>query len=418
MGVSVSSRSRTASRSSVGGGSSVKGGASARGGSDDGAGGGAGTAGHAALGDLGRLGIPTALAATILAVVAMRVVGIAVASVGMGEFAVWGWDAALYRLIAEVGYPSGSSLQELANWAYFPLWPLVLAGVIRLPGDPAIAVFLVGIGITVLDVYLLHRLVASRIGEREALLLCLAWGAAPPNWIYLAAYPEGLFVLLALLMLLAIQSDRPRTAALIAILVGLSRPQGVIWCAGTALWILVRGGWLRRGASGSARAEALVLAGVAMAGSGLWHLQVSLVTGVPGGWFALQRLPGWEIGFGFLPWISSVEAIVGLTQGVIDRRLAMVPVVVVAVVAIVGLVRRREHLVGRWPTVLGSTNALFLSGGIGAIPRWIGASPLIFLGLTGWAVGRRAREAALVGALLAVSIAIAVYNFMPGGSNP
>lgn len=355
--------------------------------------------------------IPLAELLVAAAAVLLRIGGLAIAASAAGglEAAVFGWDGALYRQIATGGYPPGVPLEGAANWAFFPVWPALLALLIRLPFDPVLVVVAFGVVLTVVDVLLLLRLLGPRIGGSEAALLALAWAAAPPNWVYLAAYSEGIFVALQLLLLLALERGGRGRIVLVAFVVGLARPQGAFWALAAAIAILRdRGGWFPR----------FVAAGIAVSGAALWQGVVSWQTGILGGWFAIEKLPGWEMGFGILPFTTAIDAAVGLTQGRIDRGLAMIPVLLAVIAAIVGLARRRETIVGRWPTVVVATNALFVSGGIGGIPRFVGGAPLLFLAVTGWAVERRWRAFLLVALLAAASAGFALYNFASFGSNP
>jgi hypothetical protein len=354
--------------------------------------------------DFGLLGV-------IALAIGFRLIGLAVASLMAGGLreAIFSWDGKYYLPIATSGYGPGVPLASAGNWAFFPVWPAVLAVLIRLPVDPTVSVLAWGVVMTAVDVILLTRFVERYVGGREAVFVALVWAAASPNWIYLAAYSEGLFVALELLLLFALTAGRVRTVALLALVVGLARPQGAIWALAAAWWL-----WR----NARSRPGRLALPVVAVSGAVAWQVAVSIATGIPGGWFEIERSPGWEMGFGFLPFTTSIDAIVGLTRGVVDRQLAMLPVVVAVLVAVVGLARRRETLPGRWPTILASIQVLFSAGGIGGIPRYIGSAPMIYLGVTGWIVGRRWREVAVVLGLLLVSVGHAVYNFMPWGSNP
>lgn len=52
------------------------------------------------------------------------------------------------------------------------------------------------------------------------------------------------------------------------------------------------------------------------------------------------------------------------------------------------------------------------------IPRYVGAAPLLLLGVSGAVVGRRWREALVVVGLVGLSLWFSVFNLSPWGSNP
>lgn len=136
--------------------------------------------------------------------------------------------------------------------------------------------------------------------------MAVAWAVAPPSWVYLAAYSEGLFVALELVLLLAMAARRPAATTALAFVIGLARPQGAIWALAAAWWLYRNAG---------SRARRLLLRLLALAGAALWQVAVSVVTGIPFGWFAIERLPGWEMGFGLAPLTTSLEALGGLLAG-------------------------------------------------------------------------------------------------------
>jgi hypothetical protein len=262
---------------------------------------------------------------------------------------------------------------------------------------------------TLVNTVLLRRLLVDRIGEREATLLTLLWAALPPNWVYLSAYSENLFVFIELLLLYAMQKKSNRAVALCALLMGLCRPQGLIWAAAAAWWIL---------RSNRSLLQRISAACVALAGSAFWQLAVSLATGVPLAWFAIQALPAWGQGFGFAPFAAAFSAASDLVTGVIDRRAAML-VVLVGVLSLIGLLfKRRSVMAGTGPTIVSSLLLLFTAGGIGGIPRYISGNPLILLGATKYLVGSKLRETVAILLLVAASVAFSIYNFSAGGSNP
>lgn len=379
-----------------------------------------------------RVAVDRELVALIGVGVGVRIVCLLVGVVVAGSVqgTVFAWDGGHYLLIASRGYPPGQPLESAFSWAFFPVWPAVLALLVRLPIEPWIPVVILGIALTALDMALIARFLEPTVGRRESRFVALCWAVAPPAWIYLAAYSEGLYVAVEVALLLAMANRRPLAVAALAFLIGLSRPQGAIWALAAAWWLV------RYGAAERARLQPLLrrlsLAAVALSGAAIWQITVSIATGILGGWFAIEALPGWEMGFGFATWTTALGAIQGLLGGVVDthhslgaflagsldRRSAIIPVMLAVLVGVVGLARRRETLIGRWPTILVGAQALFVSGGIGGIPRFVAAAPLIFLGVSRPVLNRRVLEVVLIVGLTLASIGFTIYNLSSFGSNP
>ena len=348
---------------------------------------------------------------TAIGAVTLRVIGFMVALLVAGSLSrvITSWDGSHFIDIARSGYPIGQPLSASFRLAFFPLWPALLALLVRLPVDLGVVVVAFGVVSTLVSAVLLQRLLVERIGAREATLVTLLWAALPPNWVYLSAYSESLFVVIELLLLLSMQRRSHRAVAVFALLIGLCRPQGLIWAAAAALWMM---------RSNQRVVTRVIGACVALAGFALWQIAVSVATGIPFGWFAVEALPGWGQGVGVAPFAAAIDAIAALPTGVIDRRIAMIPIMIGTAAALVLLIRRRRLMLGTWPTIASTALVFFLAGGIGSIPRYISGAPLILLGVTKYLSGSKVREAVAVGLLLAASVALSFYNLSIGGSNP
>ncbi len=184
-----------------------------------------------------------------------------------------------YITIAAEGYP-----QAGPELAFYPLWPALMApfGRFALPAGVTLAVLL-SLGALVL----LHDLVARRwdadLARWTVLLLALFPGA-----IFLSLpYSESLFLLLAVGVFWALETDRRGLAAVLAGLMPLARPVGVLM----ALPLLWDGG--RRALAGDRSPTALLRAlGPAFAlpvGYASYFVWMALAVGDPFAGFDAQQ---------------------------------------------------------------------------------------------------------------------------------
>jgi hypothetical protein len=149
------------------------------------------------------------------------------------------WDSQWYVSIAEHGYlpgpdvnrpgaPEGADTSVDGAVAFFPLYPLVVAGigsVLPLPLDVvAIGVaLLLGAAAVVAYANLAGSLRGEAATDRAVLLFCFFPGA----FIFSLAYPDGLLILLACLCLLQLQRKAWVLAGMTAALASATRPNGL-----------------------------------------------------------------------------------------------------------------------------------------------------------------------------------------------
>lgn len=138
-------------------------------------------------------------------------------------------DGGWYKIIAASGYAYDPDRRSVV--AFFPLFPLLGAGVIRLAGlEPTWALLAVShaclaAAFVVAAVYLRHRPSPDRA---TISLTLLALGLMPATLFFRMSYSESTFLLLSLLFLLGIQRGWPLLiVAVIAGLASASRPVGV-----------------------------------------------------------------------------------------------------------------------------------------------------------------------------------------------
>jgi len=144
--------------------------------------------------------------------------------------AVWAhWDTRWYLDIATRGYsaarlpPTGE-----ANYAFFPLYPILMRVVSWIVGDPVLSGFLVSNVALVVATVLLYRLVADEHGtavaERAVKYLLLF----PTAFVLSGVLSEGLFLALSVGMFRAVQQRRWWLAGVVGGLAALTRPTGVL----------------------------------------------------------------------------------------------------------------------------------------------------------------------------------------------
>ena len=192
---------------------------------------------------------------------------------------------ALPQLAAQRVYTDHSSL------AFFPLYPLLIR-LFALPDVPyLVAALLVTAIAGVVAAGLIAAWARPLVGDRGAVALVAAWSLLPSSAVFDMAYSEALFVAAAAGCLLALQRRHWISAALAAVVGGLTRPTGgalvlaVVIAAGLEVW--------RQRHLDPRVAAAVVLAPL---GLGIALLHVSLAMGRWDGWFWLESTV-WRSGF-------------------------------------------------------------------------------------------------------------------------
>jgi mannosyltransferase PIG-V len=138
---------------------------------------------------------------------------------------VWArWDSVWFLRIAEHGYGAVSGVAS----AFYPLYPLTLAGVGRaLGGHYVLAGILVSLAATLASFLLLHRLAEERLGADGARRAVLYLAVFPMSLFLQAVYSESLFLALVLGAFLLAERGRWLGAGTVAGLAVLTRISGV-----------------------------------------------------------------------------------------------------------------------------------------------------------------------------------------------
>jgi hypothetical protein len=140
------------------------------------------------------------------------------------------WDGAWYLKIAAHGYPSHLFQEgDGSRWAFFPAWPAFIRGTSAItgmhPADAAVVLAFV-FGLTsVVTIWLAVRKVFGRTVADRSILLYVFF---PTAYVLSMGYTEGLFLTVAGGCLYALAKRYWVTAALFAVVAGLTRNLGVV----------------------------------------------------------------------------------------------------------------------------------------------------------------------------------------------
>jgi hypothetical protein len=142
------------------------------------------------------------------------------------------FDSGFYLSIAQRGYDAANKLHSMSNWAFFPLYPLLLH-VIALPfGSNTDTYRFAGIVLsnsaTVGAAIYLYKLTVKELGRTIAARAVLYLLLFPMSFYLSAIYPEGLFLLLVVSCIYYTRLHRWWPAGLLGGLATLTRPQGVL----------------------------------------------------------------------------------------------------------------------------------------------------------------------------------------------
>ncbi|EPD97114.1 hypothetical protein HMPREF1486_00345 [Streptomyces sp. HPH0547] len=247
------------------------------------------------------------------------------------------WDARWYVSIAAHGY--GTTRSGESDLAFFPLLPALERGLATvLPLSLPQAGILAGWAGALAAAAGIHAVGRHLYGGATAMWLVVLWGLWPNAVVQTMAYTESLMTALSAWALYAVLTGRWLWAGSLALLAGLSRPNGfaaaaaVLTAAAAALW-----------RDPERRRDPRVWAAPALAPLG-WLAYVAWVgtrSGGPLGYFAVQRAWGSQFDFGRY----NVEYLLRLlTQPALPAQYLAALTVVAAPAALVLLVRERPPL--------------------------------------------------------------------------
>lgn len=144
----------------------------------------------------------------------------------------WGvWDSGWYMDIAQNGYSTEVftvQFPEQTNFAFFPLYPLLMKGLGSLINDPYLAGLFISNSCLLISAYLLYRLVEAEANRNVAKRAVKYLFLYPVSFILSGVFTESLYLCLSLLCFWLARQQRWRLAGLSGMLLSATRPLGVL----------------------------------------------------------------------------------------------------------------------------------------------------------------------------------------------
>lgn len=151
------------------------------------------------------------------------------------------WSCEWYGSIATSGYDDRLGLHDMpdrANWAYFPLYPLLVSVASGLTGLPVLHS-----GFVLSNAYVLAAALFARplFGTQATAYWLFVVGLlmGPFTFLFSMLYSESLFILLTVLGLVALQRSQYLAAAVAGALLSATRPTGVLFVFAILVQMLV-----------------------------------------------------------------------------------------------------------------------------------------------------------------------------------
>jgi hypothetical protein len=278
---------------------------------------------------------------------------------------------------------------------FFPLYPLVarVLGAGTWIGAGIVLLLVANVG-ALLAAALVHRLtLAAGADPATARRAAIYFSIAPPAFVLVMGYSEGLAISLALLFVLALFSAPTPSTIVIGVLAGVVRPTGLL----LAVPALVM--WLQDERSGGRRLPvrdrlsrmAAVLAPVA--GTGLYLLWCQAAWGRWSLPFDVQDVPGLR-GHFVNPFSTMVQAGTNIASGHLSNDGHEITVLITVALLVVGA--------RRWPVALtawgvASALVMFSAQHLGSLERyaWGSIVPVMTLAAVGGRRWHRAMPVAL-----------------------
>lgn len=213
------------------------------------------------------------------------------------------WDCAWYRTIAEGGYDLGPGTRlrpGAANWAFFPLSPMIAGALSRITAIPAD----VG-GFALSNIYATLAAIAARPlfdGNAKAYWLYVVMLLAGPfSFLFSSLHTEALFILLSTLALVALRHSDPLAGGIWTALLSATRLTGVLMTVSILVARIadhLREGVRPRDIAGRVFADGRLVLGLAIAPLGLflYALYLRLHTGDGLAFLHIQRAWGRSLG--------------------------------------------------------------------------------------------------------------------------
>lgn len=141
------------------------------------------------------------------------------------------WDCGWYLRLVQDGYdsePSGHAAGDAANWAFFPLYPILT----RMVGD-IFSLSYLWAGYLISNICFLLALIIFfnycrlHVSERDAIFATCLLGFSPYSFVFSSMYTESLFIVLVVSVFLCTEKRYYLRAGLLAALLSATRNVGV-----------------------------------------------------------------------------------------------------------------------------------------------------------------------------------------------
>ncbi|GFN32798.1 hypothetical protein PCURB6_30580 [Paenibacillus curdlanolyticus] len=143
------------------------------------------------------------------------------------------WDAGWYTSIIRDGYmlePSEHENGDAANWAFFPLYPLLVKGVVA---ATALSINQAGVILSTLlffaTLIVVHHYISMTRDRESANTVILLLGFGPYSFYYSSLYTESLFILLVALGFYCLEKEKWTLAGAVGALLSMTRITGVMF---------------------------------------------------------------------------------------------------------------------------------------------------------------------------------------------
>ena len=188
------------------------------------------------------------------------------------------WDSHWYRIIAEVGYPSELPVTGEGDvgenaWAFMPIFPMIVRGLMALTGAPFSYVSVV-VSLAAFAGFIIcaDRLFRHLVGDRAALWAVAVVAFSPVSPVYQVGYAESLGMLFLALVLIGLVERRWVLVAIAIPLAALTRPLGAALTIALVVFTLAK--W-----KSDDRRALVGLVALATAATAAWPAIAWLVTG-------------------------------------------------------------------------------------------------------------------------------------------
>ena len=296
------------------------------------------------------------------------------------------WDARWYLGIAADGYHrlplQLNSIGGQHDYAFFPLWPLVIRAMSFLHVSPAIVAAALSPALFCVAAVLIAAALEPVFGRRVALDGTLLLAFSPAAWTFSMGYSEALFLVAAAIAFLPTSSGRRCVAVAVAALTRI---------AGVPLAVVSGLQYLR---SRGRDVGALAVAAAGLGAFAAWWIVVAVISGDPLGF--LHGSPDW----GTVTGIWEVVKVVTQPQPELLGQLALMGLMLVGA----GVAARYDWRMGAFAIL--SLALAFLPGGlVSSMPRYALAAFPAFAGLAALG-GRRWTGLLIVGFAVAQALLV------------